>query len=139
MKTIITKKLKVKYVPVETDEIETVETYQTIDGNIFEQFSDATHHEAELKFKNVEKTTFWFPMVDDTWYKAKDKDELEFLKNYLAKTYGKRYGESRLKVGEWFTVVSRDRDGTGYFADHFLPLNKLKDDYVKLLEQLEGK
>jgi hypothetical protein len=139
MKTIVTKRPKVKYIPIETEEIETVETYKTVDGEEFEQLRDATHHEAELRFRNVDKTTFWFPMVDDIWYKAKDADELEFLKNYLSKTYGKRYGESRLKVGEWFTVVSKDRDGIGNFADHFLPLSKLKEDFAKLLEQLEGK
>lgn len=139
MKTITTKKLKITYVPIETNEIETIEYYQTIDGETFSELRDATHHEAEVKFRNVDKTTFWFPMVDDIWYKAKDKSELEFLINYLSKTYGKRYGESRLKVGEWFTVVSKDRDGVGNFADHFLPLSKLKEDYVKLLEQLEGK
>lgn len=139
MKTITTKKLKITYVPIETNEIETIEYYQTIDGETFSELRDATHHEAEVKFRNVDKTTFWFPMVDDIWYKAKDKSELEFLINYLSKTYGKRYGESRLKVGEWFTVVSKDRDGVGNFADHFLPLSKLKEDYVKLLEQLGDK
>ena len=137
MKTIVTKKRKLRYIPVETDETETVETYETSDGELFDNLRTANHHEAELKFRNVDKSSFWFPMINDIWYRAKNKEELEFLKNYLSKSYGKRYGESRLKVGEWFTVVSKDRDGVGNFADHFVPLSKLKEDYFKLIEQLE--
>lgn len=139
MKEIITKKMKPKYVEVQSNEYETITIYEADDGMVFTELRDATHHEAELKFNKSEKISFWFPMIDDNWYKAKDEEELEFLKNYLAKTYGRRYGETKLKVGEWFTIVSKNRDGGGDMADHFVPLSKLKESYLELLKVLEKK
>jgi hypothetical protein len=138
IETIKTKKFIPKYIEVQSDEFKEVETYKTSDGEEFSELREATAHEAKLKFSKMKKTSFWFPMVNDVWYKAKDEDELEFLINYLSKNYGgRRYGESRLKVGEWFTHVTRDRDGQGIVADHFLPLSKLKQDYADLLKLLE--
>jgi hypothetical protein len=139
MKEIVTKKTKVKYIEIPTEEFETVIIYQTEDGETFTELRDAKIHEAELKFDKAEKQFFWFPMIADVWYKAKDEDELEFLKNHVSKTYGRRYGEDRLKVGEWFTVVHKDRDGTGNLADHFVSLSKLKKSYSELMEILEKK
>jgi|WetSurSiteA1Bulk_404760.scaffolds.fasta_scaffold00380_3 hypothetical protein len=137
METIRTKKMIPKYVEVQSDDFEMVEVYKTSDGETFTELRDATKHESEFKFSKVEKTSYWFPMVSDIWYKAKDKDELEFLIEHLSENYGgRRYGESRLKVGEWFTHVTRDRDGQGP-ADHFLPLSKLKQDFSELLKLLE--
>lgn len=139
MKEIITRKMKPKYIEIQSDEFEEIITYQTSDGKDFTELRDAKNHEAELKFDKAEKEFFWFPMIGDTWYKAKDEEELEFLKNYVAKTYGRRYGETKLKPGEWFTVVHRDRDGNGIFSDHFVSLNKFKESYLELLKLLEEK
>jgi hypothetical protein len=137
VKIIKDKKPKKKYIEVESNETETTETYQTEDGKVFIELRDAYAHESELKLGKAKKVFYWFPMIDDTWYKAKDEEELLFLKNKLAKTYGRRYGEGRLKVGEWFTVVTKDRDGMGNLADHFVPLSKLKDSFYELLHLLE--
>jgi hypothetical protein len=137
METITIRKMKPKYIEVQSDEFENIETYKASDGKIFAELRDATQYEAELKFGKAEKIFFWFPMIDDVWYKAKNEDELEFLKNHVAKTYGRRYGESHLKVGEWFTVVHKDRDGNGNLADHFVSLSKLKESFYELLKILE--
>jgi len=131
------KKMKVKLVEVQTDEFEETEVYLTDDGIEFTDLREAKRYESETRFNNAEKTKFWFPSVGDDWYKAKDKDELEFLIEHLSCNYGgRRYGVDRLRVGEWFTVVYKDRDGAGP-ADHFVPLHKLKEDYTKLLKKLE--
>ena len=62
---------------------------------------------------------------------------MEFLIEHISCNFGgRRYGVSRLKVGEWFTIVCKDRDGAGP-ADHFLPLSKLTTDYLSLLELLK--
>jgi hypothetical protein len=139
MKELVTRKMKPKYVEIQTDEFEEITTYETSDGKVFNELREANHHEAFLRYKATEKTTFWFPMIDDIWYKAKDEDELQFLKDYLSKSYGRRYGESKLKVGEWFTIVSKNRDGGEEIVDHFVPLSKLKESYSELLKILEKK
>jgi hypothetical protein len=137
VKTIKEKKPKTKFVEVETNELEIIERYQTEDGKIFTELREANKHEANLKLAETEQFSYWFPMIADTWYKAKDKEELEFLKNKLSETYGRRYGEGRLKVGEWFTVVHKDRDGNGNYADHFVPLSKLKESFYELVSLLQ--
>lgn len=129
--------MKPKYIQVQSDEFETVTEYQALDGKIFSDLRETLEYEADLKFEAVEKTSFWFPMIDDTWYKAKDEQELKFLIEHLSTNYGgKRYGTDKLKVGEWFTVVHKDRDGTNTSADHFVALSKLRDSYRELLEFL---
>ena len=139
IKTIKTKKPKVKYVEIDTEEFQETETYQTEDGEIFTNLKEANAHSSDLKLESIRKISYWFPLVSDDWYKAKDENELEFLKNKLAKSYGRRYGEGRLKVGEWFTVSHWDRDDTGNYVDHFVPLSKLKESYQELVELLENK
>lgn len=131
------RKMKPKFVEVQSEEFEEVEIYITDDEKRFTDLREAKVYESETKFNRVEKTKFWFPTIGDNWYKAKDKDELDFLIEHLSCNYGgRRYGVDRLQVGEWFTIVCNDRDSAGP-ADHFVPLHKLKEDYAKLLEKLE--
>lgn len=130
------RKMKPKFIEVQSDEFEEIETYQTDDGKVFTELKDAKIHESELKFSKIEKFNYWFPMIGDIWYKAKTQDDLDFLIEHLSKNYGgRRYGVGRLRIGEWFTVVSMDRDGLG-IADHFVPLSKLTQDYFALLKEL---
>lgn len=131
------RKMRPKFVEVQSDEFEEVEIYITDDEKQFMDLREAKVYESETKLSKVEKTKFWFPLIGDNWYKAKDKEELDFLIERLSCNFGgRRYGVDRLQVGEWFTVVSKDREGAGP-ADHFVPLHKLKEDYTKLLEKLE--
>lgn len=131
------RKMKPKFIEVQSDEFEETEIYVADDGKEFTDLREASKYDSELKLNKIEKTKFWFPMIGDNWYKAKDKDELEFLINHLSCNYGgRRYGADRLQVGEWFTVVCQDRDNAGP-TDHFVPLHKLKEGYKKLLEKLE--
>ena len=137
MREIRTNKEKMRTVEVPTGEHYEEISYETSDREKFVELRDASKHEADLTFKKAEKISFWFPMIDDNWYKAKDEEELKFLIEYLSTNYGgRRYGVGRLKVGEWFTVVAKDRDSLGT-ADHFVPLSKLKEDYSELLKLLE--
>lgn len=137
MKEIKIKTPIVDYIPVQTDKYATETVYETRDGKRFGSFREASTHEAEIILDKAEKKFYWFPMLEDVWYKAKDEEELEFLKNHLSKSYGRRYGERRLKVGEWFTVSHRNRDkDSSQFVDHFVPLSKLKESFEELLKIL---
>ncbi len=138
MKTITTKRMIPKFIEVQSDDFEIVEEYQAEDGKVFSDLGEAVKHESQTKFNIIEKTSFWFPTIDDTWYKARDQKELDFLVNRLSVNYGgRRYGVTKLKPGEWFTHVAKDRDGVGTTADHFVPLSKLKECYAELLKLLE--
>lgn len=136
MKEVKIKTPVVNYIPAQTDKYSEEIVYETSDGERFKEYGDASIHESELKLDKAEKIFFWFPMIDDSWYKAKDEEELQFLKDHLSKSYGNRYGENKLKVGEWFTVSHKNRDLDGKPVDHFVPLSKLKESYEELLKLL---
>ncbi len=135
METIIKKMPVLRYVPKE----ENVTIYKTADGTEFLSLDDALWHEIELKY---EEDT---PIVDNgdtisigyTWYKARDRKELEYLIIRLSRKYTTRNVKS-LKVGEWFSVVY-DIDSDGPDTVSFVPLSEVKEDIKRLIKSLNDK
>lgn len=140
MEKIIKKILVPKYIQVQSDEFKEEVIYKTFDGKEFISYDDAFEHEDELKYGDE------IPYYDngdivstgDTWYKARDKDELEYLIRRLSKNKYNKYsprGEKKINPGEWFSVVY-DYDPNGPDTVTFVPLNELKEDVRDLLKNL---
>jgi hypothetical protein len=100
--------------------------YKTSDGIEFDLEIDAQRHEKEIKFENIKKFEDNIPTTR-CWYKAKNEEELEILKDILGfySTYDEVHIRGELRVGEWFEA--HHFDGGDYKGDnYFITLEEYK-------------
>ena len=140
MKEHNNKRMIPKFVEVQSDEFETVTTYECEDGTSFDNKADAERYEARLKLGMAEHKEFdGFTEIYGKWYRAKNEDELNFLKNWLADRNpksGNVSGDEKIKVGEWFTVHTR-YNGDSRDEYIFVTLKDMKKEIQDFLDMFE--
>jgi hypothetical protein len=129
-----------KYVEVQSDDFEEIITYETEDGKIFDKDSlqEAKIHEHNLKMAKIEKRIFEdFIPVDDCWYKVKNQEEMDFIKEWYSDSKGVSIsGQNKIKIGEWFCVHNLYAyDSTDVYT--FVTLKEFKSNFEDFLNIFE--
>ena len=124
------------YKEVKTGKFYDVITYETEDGQTFPNKASAVYHESELHYNAIQRTDIDIPEFGWQWYKAKNEEELVFLKKYLHDDYDAVHGIERIKVGEWFSF--NHEDGGDYRGvDYFYTLQDFKQFFKDTLNKLQ--
>jgi len=132
------RQMKVKYIPVQSDEFEEITEYKTFDGKVFRNEHDAQKYEDDINYEKIERGDYTMVEIGDWWYRAKNQEEIEVIK----RRYGIRGGKIResinhVKPGEWFTIHV---DYGGDYPDvyNFITLKEYLIDVNALKEKLES-
>jgi len=136
MKEIRTQEEDFTYRKVKTGKLNTVVTYETVDGKTFSDKPTAIRHEFQLRYNSIEKIEIDIPEFGWQWFKAKDEEELSMLKQSLHDPYDTEHGMDKIKVGEWFSVYHED-GGDYRSVDYFYILQDLKEAFENALEKLK--
>lgn len=142
MKTHKNRRVIPKFIEVQSDDFEEVITYETEDGIIFDKDSlqQAKTHEHNLKMAKIDKRIFEdFIPVDDCWYKAKNQEEMDFIKEWYSDSKGVSIsGKNKIRIGEWFCVHSLYAyDSTDVYT--FVTLKEFKSNFEDFLNIFEEK
>lgn len=139
MKEIITEVVEPNYVTIQKGtKTRKIKQYQAEDGKLFDRMPDAEEHDINLKFDEIEHiNNDVISELGYNWYRAKNEDELNFLRRRLVWSYANVYGLNNIKVDEWFNY-RREDGGDSRDTITFLTLPEFENEVSKLMHLLKG-